>query len=86
MTFNKLLDFVEHLNNDNTKYALSREGATLSFEKLAKYYDLAVAMLMTETFMDPCCKLKYFEANEWNEGGKLNDATDVNLVDNRVFP
>lgn len=87
--FNKLLDFTEDWKNNKDKSDLSREGAARAFDKLAKYYEKVAALLMAATFMDPRCKLKYFEVNGWEQGSETTNSTtstEENLIESRVMP
>ncbi|KZS00233.1 Uncharacterized protein APZ42_003555, partial [Daphnia magna] len=67
-------------------------GSAAGLDKLANYYDKASPIVMVATFLDPRCKLEYFETHGWNCGGENDnsfaqlDADNVDLFSSRVKP
>ena len=90
--YNKLLNLLEDVKLDRSKHQLIRKGASAGLDKLSNYYDKASPVIMVATFLDPRCKLEYFENHGWNCGGENDnsftqlDADNVDLISSRVKP
>lgn len=61
--YNKLLDLLEEVSRDATKQTLIRKGAKAGLDKFLSYYDKSPPLIMSNTFMDPRCRMNYFIAN-----------------------
>ena len=87
--YNQLLTHLEDVSLDTTKHALVVKGAKAGLQELSAYYDKASPVMITATYLDPRCKMKYFVNHGWNGGrvgGALNGTNEVDLITTRVKP
>lgn len=86
--YNQLLTHLEDVSLDKHKHALVVKGAAAGLEELSAYYDKASPVMMTATYLDPRCKMKYFINHGWNAGGRVESGMNgtEDLIATKVKP